>query len=381
MGILVRRYQESDREAFGQVHADVYRNGEPLRPEEAIEREGLTTYVAELNGRIVGGYRLYDADWSWNGGFLPGVAVAAVAVSPVARRLGAGSAMMRDCLRRSREMGKLLAALYPFRSSYYRQFGYENCGTKLRITCPQHRLPEGTGDPTFRRLNARDVDAIDACHRQHSKRYNGVWLRSTARWSDVLKSTRPIFGVGQPLAGYAIQGSDDGFWVPARVDELVWKGPGAYGQLMALLSSLAANKTSITWHEPSDSPFVVTHLEQGITVEQERPIMYRIVDVPKCLERLRALSPLSFTIEVVDEVLPENSGVWSVQVRVQASEVQPGSNPDLRLSVNRLAQAFMGEPSLEQLVQQEAISVLNMEGVEQAMLAMPRRSVYCLDHF
>jgi len=381
MGLVVRRYQESDREIYAQVHGDVYRNGEPIKPEEAIEKEGdMLAFVAELDGEVVGGYRQLEATWSWNGTGLWGAGIAGVAVSPAARNRGVGVALIQDSIRQMKEEGRILAALYPFRSNFYQKFGYENCGCKLKITCPQHRLPK-VDSVESRRLTLANIDELEACHQRHAARYNGIWKRTRMQWEEDLASPRRVYGVGQPVRGYLFFDKDPGFWVTGTMSEVVWESAGAYRGLLGLMASVAINKTALCWFEPSDSPFVASYLEQGITVEMERPVMYRLLDVCAGLSRLRTARRIAFTIEVDDAGLPENSGVFQVECGVDGCEIKMGGTPDLRLDIRRLTQAFMGEPSLAQLIEQGYVQVLSPAGAAAAIDAMPRRTVYCIDQF
>ncbi|MBV6459210.1 MAG: hypothetical protein HONBIEJF_02354 [Fimbriimonadaceae bacterium] len=382
MGIVVRRYREDDRETYAQVHGDVYRDGTPLRPDEAIEKEGdMLAFVAECDGEVVGGYRQLEATFSWNGQGLWGAGIAGVAVSPAARRQGVGAALMEDSVRQMKDEGRVLAALYPFRSSFYQRFGYENCGCKLKITCPQHRMPRGDESFDSRRLTIADVEELDACHKRHAARYNGIWLRTHIQWAEELASPRRIFGIGKPVKGYLFFDKDAGFWVPGNLGELVWDSAEAYEGLLGLMRSVAINKSALSWNEPSDSPFVASYLEQGVAVEVERPVMYRLLDVVAGLSRLRTDRQLSFCFQVHDHNLPENSGEWRVESGPDRCEVTRGGSPDFRLDIRRLTQAFMGEPALDQLLGQGAVEVLNPPGARSAVEALPHRPVYCIDQF
>lgn len=341
----------------------------------------MIAFVAEVDGQVVGGYRQLEATFSWNGDGLWGAGIAGVAVSPAARHRGVGRALMEDSVRQMKEEGRVLAALYPFRSSFYQAFGYENCGCKLKITCPQHRLPTGDSTLETRRLTFADVAELEACHVRHAARYNGIWLRTRLQWEEELASPRRVYGVGEPVKGYLFFDKDAGFWVPGNLGELVWDSAEAYQALLGLMRSVAINKSALSWNEPSDSPFVASYVEQGVTVEMERPVMYRLLDAQAGLSRLRSRRPLSFSLEVHDESLPENSGVLRVECGPEGCEVSRGGSVDLRLDIRRLTQAFMGEPSLSQLLDQGKVDVLNPTGADAAIEALPHRTVYCIDQF
>nr|HWA84206.1 GNAT family N-acetyltransferase [Fimbriimonadaceae bacterium] len=140
--IVVRPYEPQDQEQTWHVRAMTYNSGRPIPIEQQVYRTA-TPYVGELDGRIVGTFVIMDmtctrgsrAAWKTGG-------IAGVAVLPEARQAGVGGAMMRWALRHMRENGYVLAALYAFRETYYRKFGYEVCGLRHKVTCPTSRLPK-----------------------------------------------------------------------------------------------------------------------------------------------------------------------------------------------------------------------------------------------
>src|SRR5512134_2999722 len=88
-------------------------------------REGMTygsladCWLARDGDRIVGALRAYRLSMHARGRSWPTLGLAAVAVAPDCRRRGLGRRMCVHALRIGRERGCVLAALYPFRTSFY----------------------------------------------------------------------------------------------------------------------------------------------------------------------------------------------------------------------------------------------------------------------
>src|SRR5689334_23940630 len=92
-------------------------------------REGMTygsladCWVVRDGTRLAGALRAYRLTLHARGRSWPTLGLAAVAVAPDHRRRGLGRSMCVHALRLARERGCVLAALYPFRTSFYAGLG------------------------------------------------------------------------------------------------------------------------------------------------------------------------------------------------------------------------------------------------------------------
>src|SRR5688500_822871 len=111
-------------------------------PERARElREGLTygwlgdCWVVRDRGDkadVVGALRTYRLSLHARGRCWPTLGLAAVAVAPDHRRRGLARRMCVHALRLGRERGCVLAALFPFRTSFYAHMGFALVGALHR---------------------------------------------------------------------------------------------------------------------------------------------------------------------------------------------------------------------------------------------------------
>lgn len=314
---------------------------------------------------------------------LPAGGVAGVGVRPIFRHKKIGSEMMEWQIRDMRHRGFAVAALYAFREPFYRRFGYELCGHRWQIHCPQERMPKTKMELEPRRVDPEKLEELDACYRTFAHRLSGANIRDAEQWKTRMGQTAPmIFAFGDPVEAYCWTSMDgELFWGDLPFGEVVWTTQRGYESLLAFMRGMVINRTAAVWHEPTGGPFLANYLDQGIKVSLDRPAMYRIVDVPLALSLLRPVEDCEVSIGVVDHVVPENHGPWRVVAREGTVEVSASSSPDLEMDIRQFTQAFMGEPGLPSLLREGQITVRRPEAVAHALRLMPPMPVYCTEFF
>lgn len=374
--LIVRPYEPRDQAETWHVRAMTYNNGQPIPIEKQVYKTSKP-FVGEVDGKVVGTYVVMDmnctrgdlAEWKTGG-------IAGVAVLPEARQTGVGASMMRWALKNLREEGYIFASLYGFRESYYRTFGYENCGLRLKVTCPNSRLPKHKAPISVRSISNDRIDLIKPCYEAFAKGRSGLNLREDYHWGRVIDDAKTIYVAGDPAEAYTILEHDVDFWKEQPIVEFAWSTVRGYESILSLFASIGINKTAVTWHEPVDSPFMARHMDQGVRFESEKPIMFRLLNPVAALQQLAAKEEGEFSFGIKDPDLPENAGPWQVCFGNGKTIVKPSAAPEMELDIKCATQAFLGQPSFEDLVR---------NGIVRDSLAarrlLPPSPVYCLDHF
>lgn len=382
MALVFREVEERRHEGLAHVLSIVYQRGEPVDFEQSPHDPADRRFVAEREGRTVAGFVLLDMLVTRGEADLRCAGIAGVAVLPEERHLGVGSALMRWSLADLRSRGFHVAALYAFRDSFYRRFGYEVTGRRWQIHCPNQRLPRVAPELPIRQMQPSDAAQLDAPYRVFARAHSGVNLRTEAQWQTRFGRKPPmIYAAGDPVEAYAWVSMEGGFWEDLRVGEFVWASRRGYESILATLTGLGINRTALVWCEPSDSPFLARHADQGVRVSLERAIMFRCLDVPAALRRLRPEGSGEVTLEVEDVELPENRGPWRVVFRPGEVEVAAADSADLRLDIRTFTQALMGEPSVADLLEMGLGDCASEAAARAAAALMPPRATICLDFF
>lgn len=378
--IVVRPFEDRDREAFFHVRAMTYNDGRPVPPEEQVFKT-TRGFVGEVDGRVAGVYSVLDFTCTRGNALLKDGAVAGVAVLPEYRQSGVGGAMMRWAIRNFRDEGFPVASLYAFRESYYRRFGYEVCGSRVKLTVPNGRYPRLTAELPVRRLEQHEYHAIRPAYEAFSRRRSGMNLRTDAHWGRVLGPNVTVYAAGDPVEGYLVINHQWQFWQGQAASEVIWTSQRGYDSILATLFGIGINKSSVDWYEPSDGPYLARYLDQGVKIEIERLVMYRVTDVPGALRCLKPCAEGEFTLAVEDEMIPENRGPWRIRFGADSVQVEPSPTADVTMTAQAFVQALLGEPSIDDMARNGMVCCSNETSLRAARALLTPSPTFCSDYF
>ncbi len=333
-----------------------------------------------VDGYVAGGFNLLDLQVARGGAtFLTG-GIAMVAVYPEARGSGVGSAMMNFAIDWMRSEGYQLGSLYGFAERYYRRFDYEACGGKIRFTAPIDAMPRFRSTLPVRRLAG--VEAVTECYEAFARSRSGLGLRNEFWWERATRDAM-IYGCGSPIEAYAVVRYKTGFHDELEVSELVWRSERGYEAMLGFIGDLAVNRSTVSWREPFDSPFLSRYLPRAsqVTMKVEGPVMFRAIDVVSALSALRPGATGEFSLEVRDGLCPENCGPWLVAFSPSSISVVPTSAADLSMDVRTFTQALLGQPSLADGIRNGFVEVRDTVAAEAALQLLPATPVMLLDFF
>lgn len=378
-----RPIEACDEDGYASVRSLAYHDGLPV-PEDRLRSRYSDRFVAALDGRIAGIFDVLAINSTRGPALLPCAGVAGVAVSPDMRRAGVGHEMMDWAVRYFSENGFALAALYAYREPFYARSGYITVGRRMRLSVPTHRFPKVHSDLPIRRLTPADWALLHPCYKAFGHQRSGVHVRSELMWGRVLNENKPltIYAAGDPVEGYIAVSHKVDFWVEQWISEVAWSTPEGYRAALDLIKGICSNKSGAAWLEPSDSPFYAQYLDQGVEMKLDRPAMFRVCDVPGALCLLKPAGKGSFSVRVRDAQVPANEGPWRVAwTEGVVAATKSSANPDLEMDITAFTQAFMGEPSLAEVLAQGRVLVRNREAISQATELLPALPVFCGDFF
>jgi predicted acetyltransferase len=382
MPVIARPYETSDEDAFNEIRSVVYNNGEPI-PEERRAVKSRNAFVAVQDGEVAGIARIVDFVTVRGGAELATAGVAGVGVSPNHRQGGVGTELINWLVRHARETGMPISTLYAFRESFYRKMGYEVAGKRILINVPSHRLPSVKSSLTARRVPKSEWRQIADCYEDYVRARSGFTLRNEEFWEGLNWGMEhpAIYAFGDPVEAYAVVAHKIDFWQPQKIQEVVWSSEAGHRALMAWFAGLCANKTHVSWYEASDSPYMSRYLDQGVETKLERPMMYRIADVPKALGMLTTEATGEFRIALHDDLIDENRGPWRVAFSPYGVNVERCEGADLEVNIRSFAPAFFGEPSIVDLARNGLVVVKNASALKAAAELLPASPVGCLEFY
>ena len=322
-------------------------------------------YVAEKDGAIVGTTAILDFQFVLDGKLCPADGLAAVTVDPIARRQGVADELVRESIRFSQRRRAPFSALYPFRGSFYRRFGYAPVEISEAIRTPSSTLPDSPERQHVRYFRADDRPGIERAYKRMYAGRTGLLERSKAWWDwRVLEGKREVVvyarGKKGSIEGYLINDMPDpGMLGERRYRVLEWVAntPRANRGLMAWLASQGDEASTIEIYRSRDEsvvPFLRNWAGATPPLSLHRVahtgylgwgMMIRITD----LERALAFRPGrgvrgSVAVELTDKDVPENEEPVTVQFGPRGAKTKRGihSKSRLKAPVSVFSQIWFG---------------------------------------
>ena len=227
-----------------------------------------------------------------------------------------------------------------------------------------HRLDDGFADIRLitNRMSARYNLAIRPSDRQYKKACGGDAVQH-GDYRFILYDTQ-----NAPCAWlYYTDHEDESGKCTARVHMLEYTGTPALLCALGFLYGLRARYASVELHLPHNENILYLLNQPNDVACTATPYgMARILNVQAVLELMRhPKSAGSYVLHVMDKMLPDNDGVYTVSYIHGKSHVTrtPQCTPDLRLNIGMLTQLALGYVGLEQAYVQPEIEVLSNKAV------------------
>ncbi len=368
--IRYRPARRTDVDALAELGARAYRVASvEQRRHHYLEHPRFTlrdVRVAELDGEVVGLLILYPLQAYVRGAAIPVTGVGSVAVSPEHRRRGIGEALVRAALREMRARGDRFSALYAYRSSWYRGFGWGACEYVHQLAISPANLPPSDEARRVRRLRLPERGAVQELYDRVARHGHFALARNEAWWTDRLWDYPGDWIVYEPRRGriegylhYEAEASKGPFRLAMTVTELVASTPEAHRGLVGHLASLRDQYEEIHVAVPGDAAWLALcrnaqNLHPGSEIgayhdagNVAQGARLRLVDVKSALETLPVARDAKgeILLEVSDPVLPANARTWRVTAhggRLRVAAAARGRAPRLSAPVESLAAIVAG---------------------------------------
>jgi predicted acetyltransferase len=334
--------------------------------------------MAESNGKVVGTAALLDFKTTVEGRLCAMDGVAAVGVDPLARRQGVADVMMREAILAAHRRKTPVSMLYPFRASFYRNFGYAPVETAQVLHVNPTSLPDSTERAHVRAYRDEDRKAMERCYQKTLPGSTGLLKRDDFWWDfRVLgkNQERVVYetSAGRRVEGYAICEMVDFEHIGNRrfrVLELVANSVRARKGLLGWLASLGDEIGVVELYTSRDRsliPFLRNPAEAGARVELRNygqtgylgwGAMARITHLERALVfRSGRGAKGTFTVQLSDPHLAANEQPVTVKFTGTGAKIDRStpSRNKVRASVGVFSQIWMGAVSAKQALEMDEI--------------------------
>lgn len=246
-----------------------------------------------------------------------------VATLPPYRRKGCIRSCLQKVLPELYENGYLFSYLFPFSTGYYQQFGYEHCVQLCTATVDllQLKLPRDNGHFRLAEAKAPLVDAIRQVDSHWERRYN-MMVQHTDRSYDWARKADPPVRQGFTYVWYDADGTPKAYttFQPDSQGNLSCKrfcfaDKAGFQGLMQVFKSVSANHRYATFSMPASA--VMRYLLPEWQLDAVRwkiqsGGMVRVINAEAVLNRAVCRGSGSVTLELLDPMIPQNSGCFTV---------------------------------------------------------------------
>ncbi|MHA1519623.1 MAG: GNAT family N-acetyltransferase [Promethearchaeota archaeon] len=371
--IEIRQAQQEDKDCILDLNHLSY----SLSPAELKEMGqnfpiiGEDHYVAVEDEKIVAVLRNIPLVQNVRGSMKNMSGIGMVATSPETRRRGNVRKLMEETFFDNFKKGIAVSTLYPFKDSYYQQYGYINAAPHVFMEInpqwlnPWNSLPAGY---TLERTTVEKAGAIfQDLHTHSMKQFNGGTIRPPRRWREFIegKKTPAIIAYNpdhQPegFLTYGITGF--GYKLFGDTNIGTFNRVGFYSKTLkgkhCLLHYLYLHSDQI--HRvlmplyPHESNFYVWM--KGFTkvnLRQHLLTMVRIINVEKALSDIAVNLPGEITFSLSDEMASWNTGLYRLSnidghLFIEKTSETP-QKQGVILSIGGLSSLLYGISSLEEI--------------------------------
>ena len=390
----LRRYREEDRGALARLGVLAFGMGayweEYYDPEKNPRFDPSLVYVIEDDGEPRATVTVLPMETFVDGEPAAMGGIAAVNAHPAYRRRGYAGKLMRAALDGMRERGMALSMLHPFAHAFYRAYGWELATEAVKYELSPTRIPTSAEqrrvrayDPTGGDLSrmAELFEGWAAARSCSVRRGEGRWLQYLARKDG---EAAVYEGEGGAVEGYLLHKQSQGSGDPPNtldVSEVVAATPAAREALVSFMGAYDPRMYTVKLSTPRGEPLHPYLPDSHVRARLEPEFMLRLVDVEGALGILRRDVKERIVLEVSDDVIPQNSGPYTLGDGgvTRGAEVEASVTLDIR----RLAQLYAGYLPAGQLARYGLIQPSSPEALTALEAWFPTGDPYVSvpDHF
>ena len=392
---LPRLYREEDFGALVRLAVLAFGMGaeyweECYDPEKNPRLDPSLVYVIEEDGEPRSTVTVLPMEAFVDGEPVAVGGIAAVNAHPAYRRRGYAGKLMRAAIDGMRERGMSLSMLHPFAHAFYRAYGWELATEAVKYELSPARIPTSgeqwrvrAYDPVGGDLSrmAELFDGWAATHQCSVRRGEGRWLQYLAR-----KDREAAVYVAEDgtIEGYLLYKQSEGSGDPPNtldVSEIVAATSAAREGLVSFMGAYDPRMYTVKLSTPRGEPLHPYLPDSYVRALLEPELMLRLVDVEGALGLLGRAPNESLVLDVSDDVVPENSGSYTLGDGGVTRGVEAEAR--VKLDVRRLAQLYAGYVPAGQLARHGLIQPGSSRALEllDAWFPMGDPYVSVPDHF
>lgn len=291
--------------------------------------------------------------------------IGGVATLPQYRRRGGIRGCFSKALADMYMQGYEFSYLYPFSTSYYRQFGYELCVEKAQYTLKLTFLPKYDVSGYCELAEPEDIHLMDVktIHENWQRRYNMMvenedcdylWLTRTNPVKEQVYTYLYKDTFGTPKGYLCFKNEDTPEGRILNCSRFVYTDLEGFQGLLNLARSFSSDHIAIRFALPTDQYITALFPEWSSGAGRcERLLggMARVTHVQKVLQKARYKGNGTIKIAIYDSYIKENTGIFKVLFangRATSVLFEPlpcdvfSADADICLNINEFSRLIIG---------------------------------------
>ena len=391
----LRRYRGEDLGALARLGTLAFGMGaayweEYYDPEKNPRLDPSLVYVIEDDGEPRATVTVLPMEAFVDGEPADMGGIAAVNAHPAYRRRGYAGTLMRAAINGMRERGMPLSMLHPFAHAFYRTYGWELATEAIKYELSPTEIPTSAEQRRVRAYDpaggdlSRMTELFDAWASSRPcsvGRGEGRWVQYLARKDQEAAVYEAENGT---IEGYLFYAQSEGSGNPPNtldVSELVAATPAAREALVSFMGAYDPRMYTVNLSTPRGEPLHPYLPDSHVRARLEPEFMLRLVDVEGALNGLRRAGDEPIVLDVSDDVVPENSGSYTLGDGGVTRGEEAGAR--VSLDVRRLAQLYAGYVPARQLARYGLIEPASEKALDLLEAWFPTGDPYVSvpDHF
>ena len=319
--------------------------------------------------------------------------LSAVASPPENRREGYVGQLLEHSLEEYRSRGARFSLLWPFRTSFYRQFGWDTCASHRVYSCEPSVLSFARTDAgRYRPVDADEFEVLEPVYEEFSRRYtlpvdrDGDWWRH--RVFSMWESDPYVYAWERDgeLRGYLVY-TVEGDWNDRtlQVRELVFADHDALLALCAYCANHDSQVSKVEFTLPTDVDLLdIVPEPEDLDCEIKTGAMARIVDASEALSAVQYPDvDADVTLSVHDSVADWNDGTYRLGVEDETGtceRLSSSHDADVTLDISALTQLVVGYRAASDLERTGRIDAAS-EAVSTLDRLFPRAETFLVTRF
>ena len=314
--------------------------------------------------------------------------IGAVSTLPEFRETGAVRAIFQKLLSYAHKEGEVISTLYPFSHAFYRKFGYETVCMKNIYSFPPAVLKEYRFSGKVVQWKPGDsVQEWTGLYRRFAAAYNLSICRDDTMMLKRLKGeyykdrkfAYILYEKEEPIAYLIFQDIRHDPAAIMQIEDLAWNGKSGFNALLGFLSRFTADYGTIRLPLPNGMElYSLIHSPNAYDIlkETDQSYMIRAVNVQKLLQIIGKPKGTHFTIQIKDDLITENNGIWEV---MDDMVVKTDKKPYLSLSVITFGQLACGSIGLDEAEYRDDVLIYDHREILRQVFV--RKPILVTDHF